>query len=42
MIYVGYANPDTKDPAYVRPMVRVNIAKFYDTAILNAKLEVKA
>jgi hypothetical protein len=42
MIYVGYANPDTKAPAYIRPMVQVHIAKFYDPSILEAKLEIQA
>jgi len=37
-IYISYPNPITFDPSYVRPILRVNMNRFYDPKILEDTL----
>jgi len=39
LIYAAYPNPDTKDPSYVRPFVRIEMIPFYDPSILEVTME---
>jgi len=38
LIYASYPNPDTKDPSYTRPIVRVEMGSLYDPAILDIEM----
>jgi len=38
IIYAAYPNPDTKDPSFVRPIVRVNMKPLYDPAVLEIQM----
>jgi len=38
IIYAAYANPDTKDPSFVRPFVRIDMKKLYNPSILEVEL----
>jgi len=38
IIYCAYANPDSKDPSFVRPMVKINMKTFYDPTVLEIQL----
>lgn len=42
LIYASYPNPDTKDPSYVRPIVKIEMIPFYDPAILDIELETES
>jgi len=38
IIYAAYPNPDTKDPSYVRPIVKVDMKPLYAPTILDIQM----
>jgi len=39
LIYASYPNPDTKDPSFTRPIVRIEMIPFYDPKILDIQMD---
>jgi len=39
LIHAAYPNPDTKDPSYVRPFVKIEMIPFYDPSILDIEMD---
>jgi len=42
IIYAAYPNPDTKDPSFVRPIVRVDMKPLYNPSILDIQMPEQA
>jgi len=39
LIYAAYPNPETRDPSFVRPIVKIEMLPLYDPRILDIQME---